>query len=206
MCLQFHTCVVLSIIYTVSVEGEAKLASKSIKWFSLLFCTTLNAEIEPKLRLWKSRGRYIQSSDQTTTLSSLSMTRNAINLFKRVNLKAMNGRGRNRAPCVEMLHQDVQSYFDRPQKLGVKFNYSTLCVLFRNPLFERSNGIYGKPLIDNFSRKGLEDMLTTFWVQSFANRFQIVHPKQPGKLKLSTEKLIEFKIEPVRHLGLKKSF
>lgn len=187
---------------TADEEGESKIASKTVREFPQYFRGTPNANITRAVRLWKQRGDYTSvNGDVEFRGSTTAVTRNTMDGFKRVYLKARKGRGRKRQAWVEALHIDLRSEFDRLRKLGVKFNLNTLRSLALHVLSTSETMAYSRNMLDPLTDKPLFEKVSMRFVQSFADRYRIVSRAQKGKHRLSPEKEVQIEREVAYHLG-----
>lgn len=183
-------------------NGQEKIASKTIRQFPTLFRSNTKANLIRASRLWKNRDDFItaQGRVQKRGVTS-SITRVTSNGHRRVYTKARAGRGRKRAEWVQCMHEDLVSEFDRLRKLGVKFNLKVLRQLARSMVETSEKDAYFSEMKDPASGRKIMDMLTPRWIQSFAERYQIVSRAHTGKLLLSPAKELFIEKEVAYHLG-----
>ena len=94
---------------------------------------------------------------------------------KRVNLKAVAGRGRRRSECVSYLCVELLSEFMRLKAAGVKLSPVLIGTLSRTVM--KYALLYNSNFIDPFNDKPIVDKIKTRWVQQFMvySLFTLVH-------------------------------
>ena len=188
----------------VEKHGEKKLAPKAIRKFSHLFGGSYKANYAKAVHWWNKKEKLMELPESGRRLGNFSgVTHHGL---KRVNFKAMSGRGRKKAAWVVALYFALRTEFDRLQALNVKLSPSFLaCVakyLIHNAdsdsLFASSNLIDGKPVVSK---------ITIRWVQTFMDVQGLVIRRQASSLAVSPEKQLFIEKTVAFHLGkLKRGF
>ena len=177
------------------------MPSKAVKNFPGLFRSTVNANLVRASRLWKSRGDCMNAHGKVELHSaSATVARVSWKGVKKLHTKARPGRGRKRAAWVVALHGDLLPEFDRLRKLGVKFNLKTLRALALHLVANSANSHYSRSAPNPRTNAPIPSMISARWIQSFANRFQIVSRAHTGKLQTSPEKMEFIEKEVAFHL------
>ena len=94
---------------------------------------------------------------------------------KRVNLKAVTGRGRRRSEWVTYVHVELLSKLMRLKAAGVKFSPALIGQLSRTVM--KDAPIYNTNFIDPFDDKSIVEKTNTRWVQQLIvySLFTLVH-------------------------------
>jgi hypothetical protein len=87
---------------------------------------------------------------------------------KQMNAKALRGRGRKRADWVIALYSDLYDEFHKLRPLGVKMSASVLKQVAHQLLKQVSNdNIYGTGLLDPVSKKCMNVLSNSSWIERF---------------------------------------
>ncbi|KAE8966517.1 hypothetical protein PR001_g28382 [Phytophthora rubi] len=120
--IQQRRRVVLWMLQFEKREGNKNMFARAVDEFPDVFnSATRNANLNKAIAWWKKRDQLAQPSRGSVGLSGLRDTGR-----KRVNRKALTGRGRRRSPWVNWIYPKLLSEFDRLRKLGLKFDSSLL--------------------------------------------------------------------------------
>lgn len=188
-------------VETVSREGEKHLSSKTVDAFPQYFRSSRNAALMKALRLWRNRAEFCNGEgDVNLRGTSSTFTRVAGGGVKRVNMKALSGRGPKRVAWVNALHKDLVLEFDRLRRLGVKFNMKTLRALASSMIQNSESPKYSMNMAYPGTNICLSDKITPRWIQTFCDRYQIVSRALTGKLLCSPAKEAFIEKEVAYHL------
>lgn len=90
-------------------------------------------------------------------------------------MKAKAGMGRCDTPWVSALHSGLISEFDRLCRLALKFNYSILRLLALLLTEQSENEAHCASTVRPGTEVLMKDKICMRWVQSFCERFQVLH-------------------------------
>lgn len=187
-------------------DGEKNLFAKTIANFPQLFRSSREAAFMKAMRLWRQREIYVNAASVVSLRGTASsLTRTVDGGRRRVNMKALPGRGRKRSQWVIALQDDMRVEFDRLRRLGVKFNYKTLEALARYLITHSDKSVYNANTEENDVR--IVSKIDKKWIQRFCDRFTIVSRRLTGKHCVSRSKQDQIEKEVAYHLGqLAKGF
>ena len=97
--------------------GEKKLAPKAIRKFSHLFTGSYKPNHAKAVHWWNNKQKVMELSESRRPLGNLSGVTHHV--LKRVNFKAMSGRGRKNSAWVVALYSALRTEFDRLHALNV---------------------------------------------------------------------------------------
>eukprot|EP00474_Spongospora_subterranea_P005517 CRZ05975.1 hypothetical protein [Spongospora subterranea] len=177
--------------------GDVHIPSKAVKTFPECFRGAEKANLQKASRWFKEQ--QVSNAEQVIERKSISCNQTG-GSRKRIMTKALAGRGPKRSLRVEWLHLRLLEEFRRLSKAHVKFSPKVLLSLAKDILQNAGDA-------DEFSSASIEngilitEKLTSRWILTFQERFDIVLRHQTGKLAVSPahhehmEKLVAF------HLG-----
>ncbi len=167
----------------------------------MLFRGSNNAN-RMKARDWRRKrssfpAKLRTAEDRAMTVSS---RRSAGVSLRKSYVKALSGRGRQRAAWVDFLHSVLQAEFEHLRTEGVKLSNALLQQMALHTLDDPASPFPGTE-VDERTGKPIRDLITYHWTYDFLSRSNIIIRKQSGLLfrcpshSAYTEKLIPY------HLG-----
>ncbi|KAI9921915.1 hypothetical protein PsorP6_001955 [Peronosclerospora sorghi] len=170
--------------FQADFRGEYKLCANHMK------CT----------RWWKDREGILTTADASVkSISTVLNTR-----VKRVQVKvAVGGRGSQRAPWTERLHELLLVEFSRMSATVIKLSPSLLRTIAL-AIIEGSEewaAEYGSGYVNLSDNIPVKEKIKTRWVQLFMNSNNIVIRMQTGKLSFSPEKELQIEKTVAFYVG-----
>lgn len=182
-------------------EGEKGVVARALKQFPEAFPGSYQSNYMKALRWWRNRSEYLQLREGRARPGNLSSY--AQQGVRRVNFKAVKGRGRKRAEWVNDLYRDLLSEFERVKALGVKTSPSLLRSMAL-ALIEKAAADVSYHGATVFDGVPIRNKITYRWIQIFMQKHDLVIRQQTGKLSVSPEKKAQIEKSIAMHLGIMK--
>lgn len=124
-------------------KGEKNLSSMTVTAFPEYLRSSKHAALLKAARVWQN-GNQVTDTGRTITLRGTvsTFTRVVGGRVKKVDLKALPGRGQKRVKWIDERHKDLSREFHRLRRLRVQFNLRTLRDLAENPINVSENSFY----------------------------------------------------------------
>jgi DDE superfamily endonuclease len=166
---------------------EKHIASKAVKNFPEMFRGTEKANLQKASRWWKARDAFLllfKNGEGPLEKKSLSVNQDGPGR-KRVQMKAVTGRGPKRQAWVEWLHMKLLEEFRRLKAARVKFSPKLLLAMARGILQSSVHPDFKATAMCPRDKNLIMDKLTHRWILTFQERFNIRICFQTGKLATS---------------------
>ena len=180
------------------LHGEHGLMARTARQFPEHFRATSQANIMKATRWWKGRDGF--SLAVANVSNSVQVRQDGQR--KRLEMKALPGRGRKRDAWNDWLHGELIDEFHRLRKAGLKFSMSTLATVARYILEHSEHTIYSRNFIHPRKKISFYDLIDTNWVQAFQDRYNIVQRQQSGKKSVSAAKQLHIDKQVAYHMGI----
>ncbi|ETO82009.1 hypothetical protein F444_03758 [Phytophthora nicotianae P1976] len=180
-----------------NANGAKNMFTRAVDQFPDIFnSSTRNANLCKAMSWWKNREQL-----QAPLRGSLSLPSLRSDGTKRVNSKALSGRGRPRSKWVLWIYPLLLSEIDRLRKVGLKFDASLLRQVAKRILHDPQS-----PRADEDGAE-MSTKITSRWVQTFLENNNIVLRAATGKRLVSPQKVEDIEKQVAYHLGkLKRGF
>jgi hypothetical protein len=155
--------------------GEKHIASKAVKNFPEMFRGTEKANLQKASRWWKARDAFLllfKNGEGPIEKKSLSVNQDGPGR-KRVQMKAVTGRGPKRQAWVEWLHMKLLEEFRRLKAARVKFSPKLLLAMARGILQSSVHPDFKATAMCPRDKNLIMDKLTHRWILTFQERFNI---------------------------------
>lgn len=154
-------------------------------------------------RWWKDRDTITASLSNKRRKSGTNKAISSVcqrGPCRRLEKKAMDGRGRKRQTWVTWLYAELVVEFDRLRKAGLKYRPMALRIVAKT-ILRTSQSEFHSAFRDLLNGKTLDERITPRWIQSFQEYNNIFIRTQTGKLMTSPSTQLQMEKRVSYHLG-----
>lgn len=185
----------------VDREGDVAIVAKALKQFPQFFPGDYHSNYMKAHRWWKNRDQLMELSKEGRRTGNIASQ--GVHGVRRVNFKAVSGRGRKRAKWVAEIHNELLREYERVKSCGMKLSVSVLRTMALAIIQSAPEGSSFHESIC-FNGCNIRSKITYRWVQMFMQTKGLVIRAQTGKLSVSPEKQLYIEKSIAYHMGILK--